>query len=64
MLLRLLIILSIGWFIYTLYRRLTGAKRRTGGGKNPFQRSPGKSRFDGKAVDADFEELDDKKGGA
>ena len=64
MLLRLFIILSIGWFIYTLYRRLTGAGRRAGGGQNPFQRSAGKSRFDGKAVDADFEELDDKKGSA
>jgi hypothetical protein len=64
MILRLIFMIAIGWLIYTLFRRLTGAKRRAPGAANPFRRSSRKSRFDGKAVDADFEELDNEKGDA
>lgn len=64
MIFRLIFMIAIGWFIYTLFRRLTGSGRRSAGSANPFRRTTRKSRFDGKAVDADFEDLDDRKGGA
>jgi len=64
MILRVFLIAAIGWFVYTIYKRLTGAGRRTASGQNPFSRPGRKRKFDGKAVDADFEEIDDKKGGA
>ncbi|MDT8322564.1 MAG: hypothetical protein RRA94_00530 [Bacteroidota bacterium] len=64
MIFRLIFMIAIGWLVYRLFRRFTGAGRRSGGTANPFRRSSRKSRFDGKAVDADFEELDDRKGSA
>jgi hypothetical protein len=64
MIFRLIFMVAIGWLVYSLIRRLTGAKRKTSGPSNPFRRSSRKSRFDGRAVDADFEELDDEKGSA
>jgi hypothetical protein len=64
MILRVFLIAAIGWFVYTLYRRLMGAGRRAASGQHPFSRPGRKSKFDGKAVDADFEEIDDNKGGA
>lgn len=58
MLFRILFIALIGLFIYRLFRRLTGGG---GGGqqmRNPFA-SQRRKPFDGDAVDAEFEELDD-----
>ncbi|MBN1447663.1 MAG: hypothetical protein JXA28_07010 [Bacteroidetes bacterium] len=59
MLFRILLFALIGWFIYRIYRRLTGSSSPGGASRNPFQRS--RRHFDGKAVDADFEELDDDR---
>ena len=64
MLFRLIIMAAVGWFIYTLFRRLTGAGRKSASRSAPFSRPQRKKRFDGTAVDADYEELDDEKGDA
>lgn len=61
MLLRLIFIAVIGWFIFRLYRLLTGTSRGQRRPRNPFESSRRRKNFDGKAVDAEFEELDDDK---
>jgi hypothetical protein len=55
MLFRIFLIGMISWAIFKLYRILTGRR----GGVSPFQRGTRPRRYEGKAVDADFEDLDD-----
>ena len=59
MLFRVLLFALIGWFIYRIYRRLTGSSASAGPKRNPFSRP--RRKFDGEAVDADFEELDNDR---
>lgn len=52
---RILLIAMIVWGIFRLYRMLTGK-----GAATPFKRPARPKRYQGKAVDAEFEDLDDK----
>ena len=55
---RILLIAMISWGILKLYRILTGK----GGGKaSTFQRRSQPRRYQGTAVDADFEDIDEKR---
>ncbi|MCB2205446.1 hypothetical protein KQI65_11920 [bacterium] len=60
MLFRFIFIAIISWLVYSLFRRLFGGSQRSSASRGPFQRTARKRRFDGQAVDADFEELDDR----
>jgi len=55
---RIFLIGMISWAIFKLYRLLTGGRR----GASSFQRAPRNGRYDGKAVDAQYEEVDDSSG--
>ena len=61
MLFRIILFAAIGWFIFRIFRMLTGASRGRQRPRNPFEATRRRKNFDGKAVDADFEELDDDK---
>ncbi|GEM_PF-2172750 len=61
MLFRIIFIAVIGWFVFRLFRMLTGASRGRQRPRNPFESTRRRKNFDGKAVDADFEELDDER---
>ncbi|MDX9757610.1 MAG: hypothetical protein RBU27_00470 [Bacteroidota bacterium] len=59
MIFRLFLIAIVGWAMVKLYRLLTGgaaAARR--GGTFGGRRNASTRRYDGKAVDAEFEDLD------
>ncbi len=53
---RILLISFISWGIFKLYRILTGRRRP---GPAPFQQERARHGYDGRAVDAQFEEVDD-----
>lgn len=53
---RILLIGMISWAIFKLYRILIGSGTR---GASAFQRGSQNGRYKGKAVDAQFEELND-----
>ena len=50
---RMFLIAIIGWGIFKLYRLLTGKSAPA-----PFRRAARPKRYEGKAVDAEFEDLD------
>lgn len=54
---RIFLIGIISWAIFKLYRLLTGGR---GSGPTRFYRAPQPRRYQGKAVDAEFEDLDEK----
>lgn len=59
MIFRLFLIAIVGWAMVKLYRLLTGgsATMRRGGAFGG-RRTPSSRRYEGKAVDAEFEDLD------
>lgn len=53
---RILLISLVSWAVVKLFRMLTGSNRRPG---SPFQQRPKGKSYEGRAVDAQFEEVDD-----
>ncbi len=56
---RILLISIISWGIIKLYRILTGSRGR---GSGQFRQTAQRRGYDGRAVDAQFEEVDDTPG--
>jgi hypothetical protein len=56
---RILLISLISWAVLKFFRYLTGKKKRPSG---PFQRNTRRKPYEGRAVDAQFEEVDDPSG--
>lgn len=54
---RIFLIGIVSWAIFKLYRLLTGGR---GQGPSRFYRASQPRRYQGKAVDAEFEDLDEK----
>ncbi len=53
---RILFISLVSWAVVKLFRMLTGKRNRA---SRPFQRKTQSKSYDGRAVDAQFEEVDD-----
>jgi hypothetical protein len=56
---RMLLISLVSWAVFKLFRILTGSRRRASA---PFQQNTRRRSYEGKAVDAQFEEVDGNDG--
>jgi hypothetical protein len=59
MLFRMIVIAIVSYLVMSLYRRFTRPSKSRTSGSSPFSGFTKRRKYGGKAVDVDFEELDD-----